>query len=92
MERHKVTDECRGMNCKKIDGEYCLAYPNPAYWWEIRGRCPIPSITKEAEEKFKLNPLKASKQQHKGNLNLGYKLRRYQHSKKYKDGITERAV
>lgn len=85
MERHKITDECRGVKCDKIDGEFCRAYINPAYWWN-KGRCPIPTISKEAEKEFKLNPLKASKQLYKGNLNLGYKLRKYQHSAKYNDG------
>ena len=87
-ERHKITDECRGVNCKKIDGEFCRTYCNPAYWWG-KGRCPIPSISKEAEEAFKINPLKASKLSVRGTLNLGYKIRRYTHGKNYRETISE---
>ena len=87
MERCKITEECKAVSCKKIDGAFCKTYINPAYWWD-KGRCPIPTISKEAEKEFKLNPLKASKQGYKGNLNLGYKIRRYQHSKKYIESVT----
>lgn len=87
MERHKITDECKAVKCKKIDGEFCKTYLSPPYWWG-RGRCPIPSISREVEKKFNLNPLKASKLGYKGNLNLGYRIRRYQHSKKYNEGTS----
>ncbi len=89
MEREKVREECKACKCPKIvDGEYCATYISPSYWWN-KGQCPIPTIPKEVVEKFKLNPLKASRQGYKGNLNLGYRIRRYQHSSKYNEGQTK---
>lgn len=82
MERQRIREECKAVGCKKIDGEFCLTYLNPSYWWD-KGRCPIPTITKEVEKQFNLNPLKASKQKYKGKLSIGYKIKKGKYDKSW---------
>jgi hypothetical protein len=79
MTHKPVAPECEG--CKRIvnhEGENCCAnYINPSRWWTYGRRCPMAThITKEMEAQFKLNPLKQSKLSKKGNLRLGYKLKK----------------
>ncbi len=52
--------------CSRIDGNLCAAYIKPAARWKL-GPCPLAThiIHEEEAVKFKLNPIKASKQHNK---------------------------
>lgn len=60
IKKTKIVDKC--VNCKKIDGEYCSVYVNPAAMWMTVGSCNMyTEIIRKSVEERKINPLKASK-------------------------------
>lgn len=40
-----VVEQCIG--CQKVNEDVCIAYPNPAMWWEKFKACPLATHTRK---------------------------------------------